>query len=614
VKTETNPTKRKRPVLRIVVISILIILTTAAILLYNNFNRLLSEALLKNFNSTLVADVYELKFENLRVNVFEGSIRVFNVSLLPREKPLNDYPYINSSFKLTTEKITLKNVEIRTLLKSNKLILDRISITKPNIEAILTAKRNVMLPFKDTTATAKPIEEKRKKKSMGAFMLNEFQLIDAAFHVTNSFKQREFRIKDFNISLHDLQLNQQPGEYSASFDQVVLAVGEFNGDLQKGSLKHLGFKDFKIGIDTLSLQLTLDTIMYRFHDFNTGMRDLDIQTADSLFHVSMKSFDLSYEDKSVKLKEVSFKPNVSHAVLQRKHKYQNTEFSGSVGKLELKKINFDSLIYAHKLFIDEIELDHVRAAIFKDKTKPMDSTRRPVYLGQTVAAISLPLFIKHIKATDVELENTERKPDSTYAKVKITKAKLEVKNITNLSTTDGLVMQADAYINDKAHFKAGLTFSYRKPQFSFEGEVKKFNLTDLNPLIQAYTPAKINKGVSDEISFSGVAEQTKASGTMKFLYHELEVDLELKEQAKWKSAVIAFAANSVTNSSNPVATNLPPRIVKFQIERDVTKGFVNVVIKSILNGLKETMIMNKENRKEYKETKKKSKQEKKSNN
>jgi hypothetical protein len=470
-----------------------------------------------------------------------------------------------------------------------------------------------MLPFKDTTATTKPIEEKSKKKSMGAFMLNEFQLIDAAFHVTNSFKQREFRIKDFNISLHDLQLNQQPGEYFASFDQITLAVGEFNGELQKGALKHLGFKDFKIGIDTLSLQLTLDTILYRFHDFNTGMRDLDIQTADSLLHVTMKSFDLSYEDKSIKLKDVSFKPNVSHAVLQSKHKYQNTEFSGSVGKLELNKINFDSLIYAQKLFIDEIELDHVKAAIFKDKTKPMDSTRRPVYLGQTVAAISLPLFIKHVKATDVELENTERKPDSTEAKVNITKAKLEVTNITNLSTTSGLVMRADAYINGKAHFKAALTFSYQKPQFTFEGEVKKFDLPDLNALIQAYTPAKINKGVSDEISFSGIAEQTKASGTMKFLYHDLEVDLELHEQAKWKSSVLAFAANTALHSSNPNSSDLPSREVKFQIERDVTKGFVNVIIKSILNGLKETMIMNRENRKEYKDTRKKSKQEKKSN-
>jgi hypothetical protein len=609
MKTDVNTTKKKWPVLRTIIISVFLLLVTAGIFLYNNFNKLLSEALIKSFNSTLVADVYELKFEDLRVNVFEGTIRVFNVSLLPREKPLNNYPYINSSFKLTTEKITLKNVEINTLLKSSRLVLERISITRPNIEVTLTAKRNVMLPFKDSTAIAKPANVKDKKKSLGAFMLNEFQLIDAAFHVTNSYKQREFRIRDFNISLHDLQLRQEPGEYFTSFDQVTLAIGDFNGDLQKGALKHLGFKDFKIGIDTLALQLTLDTILYHFHDFNTGIRDLDIQTADSLFHVTMKSLDLSYEDKSIKLQDVSFKPNVSHAVLQRKHKYQNTDFSGSVGKLELRKINFDSLIYAQKLFVDEIELDHVKAAIFKDKTKPMDSTRRPVYLGQTVRAISLPLFIRHVKATHVELENTERKPDSTEAKVKITKAKLEVTNITNLSAKDDLVMQADAHINDKAHFTATLNFSYKKPQFTFEGEVKKFDLPDLNPLIQAYTPAKINKGVSDVISFSGLAEQTKASGSMKFLYHELEVDLELKEQAKWKSSLIAFTANSVLNSSNPVSSDSPPRVVKFQIERDLTKGFVNVVIKSILNGLKETMIMSKENRKENKETKKKSKQD-----
>jgi len=43
-------------------------------------------------------DASELKFENLQVNVFEGSIRVRNVSLQQREKPLQDYPSINSSF------------------------------------------------------------------------------------------------------------------------------------------------------------------------------------------------------------------------------------------------------------------------------------------------------------------------------------------------------------------------------------------------------------------------------------------------------------------------------------------------------------------------------------
>ncbi|MDH4296131.1 MAG: hypothetical protein OEV74_07640, partial [Cyclobacteriaceae bacterium] len=99
-----------------------------------------------------------------------------------------------------------------------------------------------------------------------------------------------------------------------------------------------------------------------------------------------------------------------------------------------------------------------------------------------------------------------------------------------------------------------------------------------------------------------------ADGRMKFLYHNLEVDLELEKQARWKSSVVAFAANTALNSSNPVSPDLPPRIVAFHIERDLTKGFINVLIKSVLNGLKETMIMSKENRRAYQETKKKAKQ------
>jgi hypothetical protein len=159
-------------------------------------------------------------------------------------------------------------------------------------------------------------------------------------------------------------------------------------------------------------------------------------------------------------------------------------------------------------------------------------------------------------------------------------------------------VKADAWLEDKAHFKAGLSFHYAKPRFDFEGSLEKFDLTDLSPLIQAYTPAKITMGIADEISFSGTADHTSATGSMKFLYHDMEIDLELQNK-KWASSVIAFAANTVLDSSNPPSSDKPPKEVKFKIKRDMNKGFVNVVIKSLLNGLKETMIMSKENRKKY---------------
>ena len=78
------------------------------------------------------------------------------------------------------------------------------------------------------------------------------------------------------------------------------------------------------------------------------------------------------------------------------------------------------------------------------------------------------------------------------------------------------------YIENRVHFDLQLGFSYQKPEFSLNGKLRSFNLADLNPVILAYTPAKINRGTADEISFSGMVYKTNSTGTMKFLYHGLE--------------------------------------------------------------------------------------------
>src|SRR4051812_10564214 len=105
--TSPYPKKTKKwRVIRIVIASVIVVLSLIGFYVYSNFNQLLSEALLRSFNSSLASDVYELKFEKLRVSLTERSIRVYNVVLEPRKEPLKKYSYINSSFRLTTEKLT----------------------------------------------------------------------------------------------------------------------------------------------------------------------------------------------------------------------------------------------------------------------------------------------------------------------------------------------------------------------------------------------------------------------------------------------------------------------------------------------------------------------------
>ena len=610
MKTEAGNKKKKHRVRKIILWTIgvlLVIIIAGGFFVYYNLNRILTNALNKSFNSNIASDVYELKFEKLSVNFLAGDVKVFNVKLQPREKPLQNYSYINSSFRLTTQKMILENVELKTLIRDNKLVLEKIEITEPAVELTIEDKVPIFLPFKDTTAVAGKTD-KNKKKSIESFFLKEFDMVDAAFHVTNSAKEREFNILKLNISLSDIMIDQQLGKDVVSYKNFEFSIGEFSGDLQQKS-RHISFKDFKINIDSLHVEQTLDTVIYHFADFSTGLKDLDIQTADSLFRLTMQSFDLSYKDRSIKLSDVAFKPNVSEATLQARFKYQNTQFSGTVGTLNLLGVNFDSLIYKRKIFIDEIILDKVSASLFKDKSKPGDPANFPQYLGQSIKAIPSPVLIKKVKGTNVNLVNKERNPDGSYSTANINRATLEVKNITNLSSKDLLTLTVNAYIENKAHFNLNLGFSYLEPQFSFNGRIEKFDLPGLNPLIQAYTPASINKGVLDEMTFSGNVYRTGSSGTMKFLYHDLDIDIALEGKAKWKSSVLEFGANTVLPSANPVSATMPPRIVNFRAERDMHKSFVNITIKSLLAGLKETMIMSKENKKAFRAEKKEAKKD-----
>lgn len=611
METTTGRPKQKRSVKKILlwVVSIfLIVVTIAALYLYNNFNQLLSAALIKSFNANLMSDVYELKFEKLSVNFVDGDIKVHNVELQPREKPLNNYTYINSSFRLKTAKMNLDNVNLKTLLKSNILKLDKIEITEPDVELRLDGQNYILFPFADTTV-ATGAKKANKKKAIEAFFLKEFGLVDASFHVTNLAREREFRIEKLNISLKDLSIDQHPGRDVISNKRIDFSIGKFTGSLQKKAIKYISFKDFSINIDSFNVQQTIDTAIYQYADFSTGLNMLDIQTADSVSHLTLDSFDLSYKARSIMLRNVSFKPNMSDAAMQKKFTYRTSLFSGSFGTMNLVGLNFDSLIHKGTILIDEMVLDKVSANIFTDQRKPIDKNKFPGYPGQQIKAIPIPLFIKQLKATNVNLANKEQKPDGSFGRANINRATLTVKNITTFPTNERLTVNADAYIENKAHANVTLSFDYTQPQFAINGIIQRFNLPDLNPLLQSYTPGKIEQGVLDKMTFSGNVYRTNANGTMTFLYHDLKVDLVLKNKAEWMSSALAFAANTYLDESNPGAANLPPRVVQYHVERDMNKGFVNILIKSVLGGLKETMIMSKENKKAYKEAKKQAKKE-----
>ncbi len=255
-----------KKVLLWIIAGIFVVIIIAGIFLYNNFNRLLSNALKDSFNSSLISDVYELKFKDLNVNLLLGNIKINDVVLQPREKPQKDYPYINSSLKLKTKEILLNNVEIITLLKLNKLKLERIKIEKPDVQITIADKIPVFLPFKDTSLLISDTLKQAVKRTIEGFFLEQFDLMDASIHAENFAKERNLQIDEVDITLVDLKIDQHPGRDFFSYSYFDFYIGKITGSLQKESIKTISLSDYEIIIDSMNVEKTTDTLIYQFRD------------------------------------------------------------------------------------------------------------------------------------------------------------------------------------------------------------------------------------------------------------------------------------------------------------------------------------------------------------
>lgn len=602
--------KISHKVLRLIVLAVIVILTVVSFYYYKNFNRLISDAIMRSFNANVISDVYDLSFDDLNINIFTKEVKIRHVVIAPKEIPLQPYPYINSSFVLKASRIDLNGVDIYALLKQNRLQISTIEIEKPEIAVQLKGRNHVLFPFKagDKSSEAKM---EQLKKYLDSYFLKELVLRDAALSMEDEHAGSSYKIGALNIFVSDIQLHQHDGVDSLAFRKVDLGMSGLAVHAKTGGFKTMESKIFQLNVDSFAIQQRPDTVIFQVGNYTTRIQDWKLVTADSTYLIGAQLVELSRSEKAVHITNVAMKPTLSHDEFNQLHKYQKELYSISVKKADLLNISFDSLRFYKSILIGSVNLDSAEVLIYRDKTKDIDLKRFPGFPGQQLNSVGIPLTIKEIKIAASKLEYQEKKVDGDLASVKIGGLNVNAQNISNQMPGSTLKVKADGYIENKIPFNLALAFSYTKPEFSFKGAIKPFELKDLNRVIEGFAPTSVKNGYVDAINFSGNGYPREATGDMEFLYHDLGLIVDVKKFSKFKNSLISFAANNYLNSSNPASNDKAARLVKFDVERDRNRGFMNLVVKSILSGLHETMIPSKENRKLNRETKKALKKEQK---
>jgi len=121
--------------------------------------------------------------------------------------------------------------------------------------------------------------------------------------------------------------------------------------------------------------------------------------------------------------------------------------------------------------------------------------------------------------------------------------------------------------------------------YSFTGDIGKAQFTDFNPAIYPAAGVKFSDGTLNSIQFTVNGTPNGSEGKMSMLYSNLEADLS---NTKKEKKGLSWMANSVLVSSNPSKKG-KLRIAEIEFERTPYKGFGNLLWKSVMSGMMNTL-------------------------
>jgi hypothetical protein len=597
-KNKKAPSIRKR-YMSIILIAFTLLLGGIFIYISSNFNSILSNKIYSIYRQSEMETYYSLHFKKLRVNLISMSVRIYGVSLKPKTEEQKVFFEQNGSINIFVGKIVLKDASIFDFISSNNISVKEFSLKDSRIN--IYKQNELFQPFafikKETTNDSLHL-----KVSIVEMNINHAQL----HYYTGPHEREENSFDDFNMKVDSIAFDSKKSSFDFSFNKLIASLnqGKYIGKKQV----QVSFENYEVKVSQFAIIRTKGQFNFDFKNLSFLITDPKFITSDSVYTISSKSIFIDKSNKILKIDKFNLHPNLTKAQFVKKHKYQNLRSELDIENAYLTNIDFDRLIDNQGLFADSLIITGAKANLYKSKSKGINKKVIPDYLALQIRKINYPLAIKVVTTKDAEITFKVKQKNGQMSHVTINQLSGDLTNVQNESKAQKLRLDASGMLEEKLPFSVTLVFNYDKNRFTYQGVVNRSNIKSISKMVHSFAPIEIDNGIIDKLKFSGVATRAQSRGRMTFLYHDLEIRFQGKAKSKGSNignAIISLAANTYVFSNNPKSPNVPPRNVNFSLNRDMNKGFIDILVKSILKGAKETLVPSRENRKRYKQAKNK---------
>ncbi|RZS93882.1 DUF748 domain-containing protein [Aquimarina brevivitae] len=474
-----------------------------------------AKATIKEQLQSLNSTDQELQYTDMSLSLFSRSCTISDV-----------YAEKKNKFKVSASQCSLSGVDILSLLRGDKIIVNNLVIDTPNI----------ILYSKDSTTT----QEKKNIQALSTSVwIKNIQLTKGSF----------------------LQKNKN--------DSIqAIAVDSFSLDIQ----------DFRLDSNTVKQKIpfTLKDISGNVRTIKTHLNNYYQFTIDQLNIASSYIHLINY----------AITPTVSEQnFLQQIHKEQDyMKLQGASLKINSPQFiesNDLLMIKSKTVLIDSLQFD-----ISRNKKLPDDTSKKKLY-STLLKDLPFKISIDSLVATKSYIKYTEQ-PDSKLDPGVLEFHNLSL-NSSSISTLPdakkvNIVINAD-YMN-----QAPITFNWEMDMratddaFTIQGSIKDVEAASINAFI-APTLHIEAEGKLSEFYFTFSGNKHRALGDASIHYDHLKLK-PLRHKAKMLTSILTRAANLMIGKQKHKGRVTKKDI---KVERDPTKSFWNYVWLCIRRGLIKTV-------------------------
>lgn len=538
----------------LVVFGLLSLLIGGAIFFWNARKKSLIKQQLNKTITRKSNGLYNLSYRQFELDEVAGNLSVSDIHL---EFDSVRYAQLTQEgnepsllFRIYIPQLHITGVETPRALLDKEMVGSEVEIQSPVVELIYTGKG------KDSTADLPP-------DSLYQAILGNMNLVKLASLsiknvtlVTRKWKSSDtaLQVQGLNMVLGDILIDSNSGADQSRF--------------------------------LFARKMELSANLARWED------------AKKIYRYQLDSFSCNIEKKEMEARHFHIRPKLEDEDFMNKVGVQIDRYDIRFSDIRLMGWNIP-LITRQQIIADSLSVSKAIVKVYKDHHQPRDHINRVgSFPHQALQRLRYRVIIPALTVQDAFIEYKQNTPKTgRKGKVQFYQTTLHVSNLTNdslwIRSNPFCIARAKTSFMNLTPLEAVFKFNLARTNGSYEVQASlgKINATELNSITEPLAAARIESGTvrSAQIHLSGSDYAGFAS--IQLQYENLKVAVLGKDEEKGtldKKGLVSFAANMIIKNDNPGKDGIL-RIGKGKFERDINRGYFNLLWKSLYVAIADCM-------------------------